>query len=76
MVMIVVPMQSVPITTKVESSNAAHGEVYSIQHLSVTCSKSGFLKSGIPGENQTCCKSLTNVVLNTPRHERHLNSQL
>jgi hypothetical protein len=32
MVMIVVPMQSVPITTKVVSSNAAHGEVYSIQH--------------------------------------------
>jgi len=26
------PMQSVPITTKVVSSNPAHGEVYSIQH--------------------------------------------
>ena len=25
------PMQSVPITTKVVSSNSAHGEVYSIQ---------------------------------------------
>ena len=25
-------MQSVPITTKVVSSNPAHGEVYSIQH--------------------------------------------
>ena len=25
-------MQSVPITTKVVSSNTAHGEVYSIQH--------------------------------------------
>jgi hypothetical protein len=25
-------MQSVPITTKVMSSNPAHGEVYSIQH--------------------------------------------
>jgi len=25
------PMQSVPITTKVVSSNPAHGEVYSIQ---------------------------------------------
>ena len=34
------PMQSVPITTKVVSSNHVHGEVYSIQHyvlnLSVT----------------------------------------
>jgi len=26
------PMQSVPITTKVVSLNPAHGEVYSIQH--------------------------------------------
>ena len=26
------PVQSVPITTKFESSNLAHGEVYSIQH--------------------------------------------
>jgi hypothetical protein len=26
------PVQSVPITTKVESSNLAHGEVYVIQH--------------------------------------------
>jgi hypothetical protein len=26
------PMQSVPITTKVVSSNPAHSEVYSIQH--------------------------------------------
>jgi hypothetical protein len=26
------PMQSVPITTKVVSSNPGHGEVYSIQH--------------------------------------------
>jgi hypothetical protein len=26
------PVQSVPITTKVVSSNPVHGEVYSIQH--------------------------------------------
>ena len=26
------PVQSVPITTKVVSLNATHGEVYSIQH--------------------------------------------
>jgi len=43
-------MQSVSITTKVVSSNPAHGEMYSIQHyvsLSVTCGMSvvfsGFL---------------------------------
>jgi hypothetical protein len=29
---LVIPMQSVHITTKVVSSNPAHGEVYSIQH--------------------------------------------
>jgi hypothetical protein len=27
-----VPVQFVPITTKVMSSNPAHGEVYSVQH--------------------------------------------
>ena len=31
-VFIQLPMQSVPITTKVVSSNPVHGEVYSIQH--------------------------------------------
>ena len=29
------PMQSVPITTKVVSSNPVHGEVYSIQHYAI-----------------------------------------
>jgi hypothetical protein len=29
------PVQSVPITTKVVSSNPAHGEVYSIQHYMI-----------------------------------------
>ena len=37
-------VQSMPITTKVVSSNPAHGEVYLIQHyvlnLSVTCDMS------------------------------------
>jgi len=31
------PVQSVPITTKVVSSNAFHGEVYSIQHYVIKC---------------------------------------
>jgi hypothetical protein len=30
------PMQSVPITTKVVSLDFAHGEVYSIQHYMIT----------------------------------------
>jgi hypothetical protein len=38
------PVQSVPITTNVLSSNPTHGEVYLIQHyvinLSVTCDRS------------------------------------
>jgi hypothetical protein len=29
------PVQSVPITTKVVSSNSVHGEVYSIQHYMI-----------------------------------------
>jgi len=31
-IVLVLPVQSVPITTKVLSLNPAHGEVYSIQH--------------------------------------------
>ena len=30
-------VQSVPITTKVVSSNPAHGEVYLIQHYAIKC---------------------------------------
>jgi hypothetical protein len=32
---IYLPVQSVPITTKVVSSNPAHGEVYSLQHFAM-----------------------------------------
>jgi len=43
------PVQSVPITTKVVSSNPAHGEVYSIHHYVIKCVSylqqvSGFLR--------------------------------
>jgi hypothetical protein len=31
------PMQSVPITTKVVSSNPVHGEAHSIQHYVIKC---------------------------------------
>jgi hypothetical protein len=37
-------MQSVPIVTNVASSNPAHGEVYSMQHYSVTCGRSVVLR--------------------------------
>ena len=33
------PVQSVPINTRIVSSNPVHGEVYSIQHF-VTCNRS------------------------------------
>ena len=39
-------MQSVPITTKVVSSNLAHGEVYSIQHYVIMFV--GYLSPGTP----------------------------
>ena len=34
---VIVHMQSVPITTNIVSSNPAHGEVYTIQHYSTLC---------------------------------------
>jgi hypothetical protein len=37
------PVQSVPITTKIVSSNPVHGEVYSIQHVSDLRQVNGFL---------------------------------
>jgi hypothetical protein len=39
-------MQSVPITTKVVSSNFAHGEVYSIQHYVIMFV--GYFSPGTP----------------------------
>ena len=36
------PVQSVPITTKVVSSNPVHGEVYSIQHYVINLSVTWF----------------------------------
>jgi hypothetical protein len=60
------PVQSVPITTEVVSSNPAHGEVYSIQHyvikfvcdLSVVFSRySGFL------QQWNWCHDITEILL-------------
>jgi hypothetical protein len=61
-------MQSVPITTKVVSSNPAHGEVYSIQHfvisLSVTCSRSvAFQCITVSSTNKTDQHDITEILL-------------
>jgi hypothetical protein len=56
-------MQSVPITTKVVSSNPARGEVYSIQQyvIKVTCCKySGFL----PPMKMTATMQSSEILLN------------
>jgi hypothetical protein len=47
------PVQSVPITTKVVSSNLVHGKVYSKQHYVIKCVSDlwqvgGFLQSNWP----------------------------
>ena len=43
-----VPMQSMPITTKVVSSNPAHGEMYSIQHYVIKFDSDLRQVSGFP----------------------------
>jgi hypothetical protein len=46
------PVESVPITTKVVSSNLVHGEVYSIQHYVTIVAVSLLVEeAGVPGEN-------------------------
>jgi hypothetical protein len=56
------PLQLVPITTKVVSSNLTHGEVYSIQHyvinLSVTCDR-----SVVSSINKTDSHNITEILL-------------
>ena len=55
-------MQSVPITTKVVSSNPVHGEVYSIQ-LHMTCDRTVvFSRYSI---NETDRHDITEILLNT-----------
>jgi len=61
-------MQSVPTTTKVVSSNPAHGEVYSIQHwysLSVTCAGRWFSPgTSVFSTNKTDRDYITDLLLN------------
>jgi hypothetical protein len=60
------PMQSVPITTKVVSSNPAHGEVYSIQHyvikfVSDLWQVGGFLR--VSSTNKTDHHDINEILL-------------
>jgi hypothetical protein len=67
------PMQLVPITTKVVSSNHAHGEVYSIQHHEIKFVNDlrqvgGFIRVLLfppPILTLTIIKILLKMVLNT-----------
>ena len=59
------PLQSLPITTKVVSSNPVHGGLHSIQHyvikFSVTCDMSVF---SVSSTNKTDLHDITEILLN------------
>jgi hypothetical protein len=62
-----VPVQSVPITTIVVSSNPAHGEVYLIQHYVIKFG-SDLRQVGVPGTpvsstNKTNHHDITEILL-------------
>ena len=67
------PMQPVPITTKVVSSNPTNGEVYSIQHYVIKCVSdllvkqvAGFLQElWFPPDHHDITEILLKVALNT-----------
>jgi hypothetical protein len=66
--MVVRLMQSVPTTTRVESLNPAHGEVYSIKHyeikfVSVLRQVDGFLLVIRFSTNKTDCHYITEILL-------------
>ena len=68
----IVPVQSVPITTKIVSSNPAHGEVYSIQDYVIKCvsnlwQDNGFFLSGTPvsSTNKTDRHNIAEILLNS-----------
>ena len=64
-----IPMQSVPITTKVESSNPAHDEVYSIQHYVIKfwqwLASCGWFSPCTPvsSANKTYLRDITEILL-------------
>ena len=71
-------MQSVPITTKVVSSNSVHGEVYSIQHyvikfVSDLKQVNGFLRELYSSTNKTDRHDTTAILLNVALSTINLN---
>jgi hypothetical protein len=58
-------VQSVPITTKVVSSNPFHGEVYSIQHYVIKFVSDLLVSpdSPVSSTNKTDCKDITEILL-------------
>ena len=80
------PVQSVPVTTIVVSSNPVHDEVYSIQHYvikfvsdlrQVSCFFPGILVSST---NKTDCQDITEILLkvalNTINQIKHMTECL
>ena len=69
MVDLQLPVQSVPVTTKIVSLNPVHGEVYSIQHYVIKFVRDlrqvcGFLwVLPISSTNKTDCHDITEILL-------------
>jgi hypothetical protein len=61
------PVQSVPITTKIVSSNPIHGEVYSMQHYVIKFVSNLWQVSGtlVSSTNKTDHHDITEILLNT-----------
>jgi hypothetical protein len=60
------PVQSVPITTKVVGSNPVHGEVYSIKHhvIKLVCDLPQVGSSQVSSTNKTDSHDITAILLN------------
>ena len=60
------PVQSVPITTKVVDSNPVHGEVYSIKHhvIKLVCDLPQVGSSQVSSTNKTDSHDITAILLN------------
>jgi len=56
-------VQSVPITTKVVSSNPVHGEMYSIQHCVIKFVSDFSPGTPVSSTNKTDCHDITEILL-------------
>ena len=72
------PVQSVPITTKVVSSNPTHGEVYSIQHYVIKvcqwfslCTQASSNKIHCHDITEQLLKVALNIINLTPKKLKH-----